>query len=70
MRTVPRVLVRGTASPAHADFGGLSSLAALVVVRLVVVRAELVSRRRRRPTRRRASPAPLSVQTVAGCRLG
>ena len=33
-------------------------------------RAALVSRPRRRPTRRRASPAPLSAQTVAGCRLG
>jgi hypothetical protein len=31
------VLVRRTASPAHADFGGLSSLAALVVVRLDIV---------------------------------
>ncbi len=37
MWTVPRVLVRRTASPAHADFGGLSSLAALFVVRLDVV---------------------------------
>ena len=37
MGTVPRVLVRRTASPEHADFGGLSSLDALVVVRLVVV---------------------------------
>ena len=35
--TVPRVLVRRTASPEHADFGGLRSLDALVVVRLVVV---------------------------------
>ena len=35
--TVPRVLVRRTASPAHADFGGLHSLADLIVVRLVVV---------------------------------
>ena len=33
-------------------------------------RAELVSRPRRRQTRRRASPAQLSAQTVAGCRLG
>ena len=33
-------------------------------------RAPLVSRPRRRPTRRRASPAPLSAQTVAGCWLG
>ena len=37
MGTVPRVLVRRTASPAYADFGGLSSVAALVVVRLDVV---------------------------------
>ena len=37
MWTVPRVLVRRTASPAHADFGGLSSLATLVVVRLIVM---------------------------------
>jgi len=29
-------------------------------------RAQLVGRPRRRPTRRRASPAPLSAQTVAG----
>ena len=29
-------------------------------------RAPLVSRPRRRPTRRHASPAPLSAQTVAG----
>ena len=35
--TVPRVLVRRTASPEHADIGGLSSLDALVVVRLAVV---------------------------------
>ena len=33
-------------------------------------RAELVSRPRRRPTRRRVSPAPLSAPTVVGCRLG
>ncbi len=33
-------------------------------------RAQLVSRPRRRPTRCRASPAPLSTQTVAGCLLG
>jgi hypothetical protein len=37
MWTVPLVLVRRTASPEHADFGGLSSLDALIVVRLVVV---------------------------------
>jgi hypothetical protein len=37
MWTVPRVLVRRTASPAHADFGGLSLLAVLVVVQLDVV---------------------------------
>ena len=47
MWTVPRVLVRRTASPAHADFGGLSSLAALVVVRLVVVPLPPRSPRRR-----------------------
>jgi hypothetical protein len=46
MWTVPRVLVRRTASPAHADFGGLSSLAALVVVRLDVVPPPRSSRRR------------------------
>jgi hypothetical protein len=33
-------------------------------------RAPLVSRPRRRPTRRRASPAQLSAQTVSGCWLG
>jgi hypothetical protein len=54
MGTVPRVLVRRTASPAHADFGGLSSGAAPVVVRLDVV--PLLPR----------SSAP----TVTGCRLG
>ena len=37
MGTVPRVLVRRTASPAHADFGGLSSGAVPVVVRHNVV---------------------------------
>ena len=37
MWTVPRVLVRRTASPAHADFVGLRSLTVLVVVRLVVM---------------------------------
>jgi hypothetical protein len=36
MGTVPRVMVRRTSSPAHADFGGLSS-GAPVVVRLDVV---------------------------------
>ena len=55
METVPRVLVRRTASPAHADFGGLSSEAAPVVIRLDVV-----------PLPPRSSDAP----TVAGCRLG
>jgi hypothetical protein len=47
MWTVPRVLVRRTASPAHADFGGLSSLAALAVVRLDVVPLPPRSPRRR-----------------------
>ena len=51
---VPRVLVRRITSPAHADFGGLSSGAALVVVRLDVV----------------PLPPRSSVPTVAGCRLG
>ena len=37
MGTVPRVLVRRTASPVHADFCGLSSLATLVVIQLDVV---------------------------------
>ena len=37
MWTVPRVMVQRAASPAHADFGELSSLASLVVVRLDVV---------------------------------
>ena len=45
--TVPRVLVRRTASPEHADFGGLRSLDALVVVRLVVVPLPPRSPRRR-----------------------
>jgi hypothetical protein len=47
MWTVPRVLVRRTESPAHADFVGLSSLAALVVVRLDVVPLPPRSPRRR-----------------------
>jgi len=54
MGTVPQVLVRRTASPAHADFGGLSSGAAHVVVRLDVVYFPLRS----------------SAPTVAGCRVG
>ena len=45
--TVPRVLVRRTASPEHADFGGLSSLTALVVIRLDVVPFPPRSPRRR-----------------------
>jgi len=51
---VPRVLVRGAASPARAGFGGLRSGAALVVVRLDVV----------------PLPPRSSAPTVAGCRLG
>jgi len=54
MGTVPWVQVRRTASPAHAGFGGLSSGAALVVVRLDVV----------------PLPPRSSAPTVAGCRLG
>jgi hypothetical protein len=54
MGTVPRVLVRSTASPSHTDFGGLSSGAAPVVVRLDVV----------------SFPPSSSAQTVAGCRWG
>jgi hypothetical protein len=54
MGTVPWVLVRRTASPAHADFGGLSSGAVPVVVRLDVV----------------SFPPRSSAQTVAGCWLG
>jgi hypothetical protein len=46
MGTVPLVLVRRTASPAHV-FVGLRSLAALVVVRLVVVPLPPLSLRRR-----------------------
>ena len=37
MRTVPLVMVQRTVSPTHADFGGLLSLASLVVVSLVIV---------------------------------
>ncbi len=40
-------LVRRTESPAHADFGWLRSLAALVIVRLVVVPLQPRSLRRR-----------------------
>ena len=54
MGTVPRVLVRRTASPTHADFGGLNSGAAPVVVRLDVV-----------PLQSRSS-----TPTVVGCQLG
>jgi hypothetical protein len=48
------MLVRRTASPAHADFGGLRSGAVPVVVRLDVV----------------SFPPRSSAPTVAGCRLG
>jgi hypothetical protein len=54
MGTVPRVLVQRTASPVHAELGGLSSGASPVVVRLDVV-----------PLSPRSSE-----QTVAGCQLG
>ncbi len=54
MGTVPRVLVRRTASPAYANFGGLSSGADPVVVRLDVV----------------YFPPRSSAPTVAGCLLG
>jgi len=54
MGTVPWVLVRKTASPAHADVGGLSSGAAPVVVGLDVV----------------PLPPRSSTPTVAGCPLG
>ena len=47
MWTVPRVMVRRTVSPTHTDFDGLSSLAALVVVRLEVVPLPPRSLRRR-----------------------
>jgi hypothetical protein len=47
MWTVPLVLVRRTASPEHLDLSGLRSLAALVVVRLVVVPLQPRSPRRR-----------------------
>jgi hypothetical protein len=54
MGTVPRVLVWRIASPAHADFGRLSSGAAPVVVRLDVV----------------ALPPLSSAPTVSGCQFG
>jgi hypothetical protein len=54
MGTVPRVLVRMTVSPEHTDFGGLSSGASSVVVRLDDV----------------PLPPSSSMPTVAGCRLG
>jgi len=54
MGTVPRVLVWKTASPSHADFGGLSSGTSPVVIRHDVV-----------PLQPRSS-----ALTVAGCRLG
>jgi hypothetical protein len=41
-----RVLVRRTASPAHADFGGLSSLATLAVLRLDFMPLQTSSPRR------------------------
>ena len=49
MGTVPWVLVRRTASPAYADFGRLSSGAALVVVCLDVVTLQPYDCIRRRP---------------------
>jgi len=54
MGTVPRVLVRRTTSPSHADFCGLSSGADPVIVRLDVV----------------PLPSRSSSPTVAGCLLG
>jgi hypothetical protein len=54
MGTVPQVLVRRTASPVYADFAGLSSGAAPVVVQLNIVSFLPSS----------------SVQTVVGCLLG
>jgi len=54
MGTVPRVMVRRTASPTHADFGGLSSGADPVVIQLDVVSFQPCS----------------SAQTVTGCQLG
>jgi len=52
--TVSQVLVRRTASPVHADFAGLSSGAAPVVVRFDIV----------------SFPPCAFPPTVAGCRLG
>ena len=52
--TVSRLLVWRTASPAHADFAGLRSLAVLVIVRLVVV----------------PLPPSSSTLNVTGCLLG
>ena len=52
--TVSRLLVWRTASPAHADFGGVSSGAAPVVVRLDIV----------------PLPPSSSALNVTGCRLG
>jgi hypothetical protein len=50
MGTVPWVLVRRTASPEHAGFGGLYSGVALVVVRLDVVSPPPRSLRRMKRT--------------------
>jgi hypothetical protein len=61
MWTVPRVLVLRTASPAHADFGGLSSLADLVVVRLDVVPLPP-----RSPRRRVVSWADILLDVIGG----
>jgi hypothetical protein len=64
MGTVPRVLVRKTVSPDHADFGRLSSGACRLW------QTELGSLPRRRLTRRRASPAPLFCANGGGLSVG
>ncbi len=54
MGTVPRVLVWRTASPEHADFGGLISGSSPVIIQLDVV----------------SLPPRSSAPTVADCQLG
>ena len=52
MGTVPRVMMRRTASPAHADFGGLSSGAAPIVVLLLFFRNRVLGLLRERERER------------------
>jgi hypothetical protein len=63
---VPRVLVRRTASPAHADFGGLSLGAALVFL----LKKLIFSEEFRGFSRTLASPPPCTTLALVRRRLG